>query len=645
MLKRRAVGILVVIAAVASLLLSNASPASAHATLVRTDPADGTNLEKAPRQVRLWFSEAITPDFTRIDFRDGDGKYITLSPYRLDTESMAAAQAYGEKTVVLVVDLPELTSNAYRLYWQTRSADDLHVILGSVTFGVQRSVSATAPTENAPVTQPGEVGMRWLNFVGLAGLLGGLTLAFVVIPAGKEDETAVVSRRRLTRLALYAGLVAFAAGFGLLFVQGAEGAAWWTILTRTDYGLRWWIAQGCLLLLLLTLFVLRNRFSLNRFLAAGLALLIAAVATTQGFNGHSGGLNGPSPLSVAVDGLHVLGATLWVGGLLGLIVAIVPLLRRGPDETALAWTTLGRFGWLAATSLVVLIVTGLLKSSQQVASLDGLLTTIYGQALLLKVELALLVGLVGLLNAALLHPRVAEGLRRVLRRPVGWKPGWSRFLKRALILEAIGGVGLLLVAAFLSATQPARGPEFDPPPAIAENATSPSVSGSAADLVVSLSVKPNRPGQNFVSFNVYNTRRPIPAPIEDVSVRLRSISEPGTNLVLPAELLGKDRYQIAGGFIKTAGDWEISITVNRPGMPAADISFPWKVLSNQGYTARRPVVFSNEPLTPWLIGGALGLAFLLGGGLLALGRGRKFRLLMLRRSSTIGVYRQPPQQD
>lgn len=77
---------------------------------------------------------------------------------------------------------------------------------------------------------------------------------------------------------------------------------------------------------------------------------------------------------------------------------------------------LRRFGLVAASSLGVLLMTGLYNSGQQVASLDALLFTLYGQSLLLKIGLVVGVGLIGLINSARLHPRVADVIRRVLRR-------------------------------------------------------------------------------------------------------------------------------------------------------------------------------------------------------------------------------------
>jgi len=302
---------------------------------------------------------------------------------------------------------------------------------------------------------------------------------------------------------------------------------------------------------------------------------------------------------------------MWAGGLLALVWVVGPLLSKGPDERGRAWAILGRFGKLAGLSIMVLIVTGLYKSGQQVASLDGLLTTLYGQALLVKIELVLFGAGLGLLNAAVLHPKVASGLGRVLGRRAGWRPFAPRYLGRALLVEVVSLALVLLVVGLLGTVQPARGPEFDPP--LADNTASSSLSTQMSDLVVTLSIKPNRPGQNFLNLGIYNTRRPAPAPIEAVTLQLQPPNG-GNAIELPLETQGNGRYQIAGEYLNVAGDWKISLRAIRPGLADTNLTVPWQV--GPGLVARRPVVFSNQPVGSWLTLAAIGLSVAAGLGLL-----------------------------
>ena len=64
------------VALLAGLLLSGvgtADPASAHATLVSTDPGEGAQLETSPEQVTLEFSEGVSlgAGYARVVTADG----------------------------------------------------------------------------------------------------------------------------------------------------------------------------------------------------------------------------------------------------------------------------------------------------------------------------------------------------------------------------------------------------------------------------------------------------------------------------------------------------------------------------------------------------------------------------------------------
>jgi len=178
-------------------------------------------------------------------------------------------------------------------------------------------------------------------------------------------------------------------------------------------------------------------------------------------------------------------------------------------------------------------------------------------------------------------------------------------------LEAIGAAVVLLLAASLTAAQPARGPAFDPPVADTQAVAM----TRAQDLVVTLALKPNRPGQNFVTLSVLDTRRPAPAPIDAVEVQLLPLGA-ASAARLVASPLGKGRYEATDDSITGAGDMAITVTVHRSGLPDTVATIPWTVLP----AAQQPraVLVSNSPLAPWVDRAALVIALLLG-GLLAAG--------------------------
>ena len=585
------------------LLAAGARPAYAHAILARSEPADGEVLSAPPKQIRLWFSEPVALNLSAIELIDGAGRAVAVQGVRADAADLAVAVRSGQNSAVqVIVELPRIAPGVYRLRWRALSNTDLHTTSGLIVFGVQHAASATAAAAFEAAPSPLEAALRWADMGALLVLAGALALALLVLPRvarrlpGMPEESGE-ARARLLLLAERAGMVALLTGLALLLLQsfvvagpglGSTLAGAWQIMSGTGYGHAWLVRQIALVALGLGLPLARR--GRGRLAAPGLALGALLVLAAQACQGHAAAADGALPLGRAASLLHLLGAAAWVGGLAGLALGIWPLLRARQAAQPLGRAMLRGFGAQAAAGLALLLLSGLALMAQQVASLDALLTTLYGRALLLKIGLALLGALLGLSNAARLRASAAA-LRRapLLARPPIWRVVWA---------EALVGLALVLGAAVLAAGQPARGPEFDPPaaelPALATT--------HADDLIVTVALKPNRPGQNFITLGVFDTRRPAPAPIDQVGVRL--LSQPGDAAPeLRASPQGAGRYEIVDAALAHSGTWQLAVTVRRAGLPDAVATLPWAVLPPA--RANRPVVLSAAPLAPWAWGAAL----------------------------------------
>src|SRR4051794_40314459 len=88
-------------------LLSSLTAASAlaHAFLSQAAPAVGGVVSAPPREIRLSFTEAIEPAFSRIALSTADGQTIATSPARVDPSD----------NTQLVLLLPPLTPGRYRV--------------------------------------------------------------------------------------------------------------------------------------------------------------------------------------------------------------------------------------------------------------------------------------------------------------------------------------------------------------------------------------------------------------------------------------------------------------------------------------------------------------------------------------------------
>lgn len=573
-------------------VLSTTQIAWAHARLLRSNPEDGAVLDKAPREIYLWFDEAIGLEFSAVEVLNADGR------------SMGAVVVRGDPTdpALLIATLPDLPDGIYRVAWRAWSAADSHLTRGALVFGAGAASGAEVVTADQTETaiSPLEVGLRGVNYLALALIAGCLVVAGAVL---KPAPAAVT--RRVWRAGLSATLGAIIVGAGLLAWQthtlGRESPI---ELLGTRFGGLWLMRQFLLILVLIALIAARENHR-----RAGLTawLLISSLAVIQALNSHAAGLPDRTALAVGVDAVHQLAAGVWVGSMPALLIALLPLLRSSRAElTQIALSGWRRFGVIAAISVGVLAASGLYNAGRQVASIDAWLSTSYGQILSSKIGLFLIVGLCGLINSMLLHPTLAAFIGRVLRRPIGWTPLARSRLPVVLVAEV--GAGMLVFAAsgLLTAAVPARGPEFAPittalkPPS--------SLSMPVDDLLVTLSIGPNKPGSNIAVIQVRNTRRPAPAEIIRVMLRLTYRDLDTQTLI--AERVDDSTYRLSTNVLSAAGDWRLRVVVRRKGLEDSVADFAWQVEALPAGVPPRPVVVSNAPLEPILATFAIGLALL-----------------------------------
>lgn len=589
--------------------------AGAHATLLRSEPADGAILDQGPAEVRLWFDEAISSQFSSAQLFNADSQPVPIQAIKVDPTDPTS----------LVLSLSELPDGPYSVLYKVLSDSDGHFSQGLLVFGVGAEADlATAGLSQAAESElplP-EVVLRWLNFVLIAGTVGALAMAGLVLtPAGNDwpDEGPArkvlhAARARIVRLAALCAGLGFLVGFGLFawqttsllasLPQGASfGAVSRQILTTTRWGTTWIGRQTVFLLMALLLPTLLRplvaqsglkRRRMTRLAWPALSLLALALVAVQALSSHASGLAENSFPAVVADGLHLLAASLWVGGLLSLAVGLLPLLRR--QRTAFA--TLVRAGWrpfsrLAALSVGLLVATGLYSAGRQVASPDALLTTLYGRALMVKIGLMLLVGLFGLLNATLLHPGVARPLARLLKRPAGWTPLSLQRLPTLVVAEGTLGLVVLLVTGLVTASATPRGSEYTIIPEEVPGALSQTV----GDMVITFGAKPNRPGQNVYTVFAASKRRPPRAEIARVILRFNYREEDVGRESVVAEEIEPGRYMIAGNYLNLAGSWQVDVVVRRLGQEDIVAQFDW-IVAPPGET--RPVLFSRAPLEPLL---------------------------------------------
>jgi copper transport protein len=587
-------------AAVPMLLWLGAGTASAHAILESVDPADGSTLASAPPVVRLVYSEPVTPSLASLALVDAAGRSV----------AGIAATADPADPAALDVSLPPLTSSAYRLTWRVIDQQDFHVTTGTVVFGV----GAPAPVPVADLVASAnllEVGLRWLSLVFLALACGSLLLLALVgrLRARFDGAGALALRLVLVASAGSGGAIAANAALFLLQASGAgvagiDPAA----LLASTFGTAWALEQAVLAVMFVALLRLVRRGpggGSNKRLGL-VGGMLTALAGVQALTGHV--TTGPAqeaPIRWVALTIHLVAVLAWVGGLAALAIAVGPLLRGQRRDTGLARAVLGRFWLIAGPALGVIAVTGIYLGGQLVESADALLLTAYGQALIVKTALALIAVVLGALNAAGLHSGLANRLRRRAPWMMRLVPS-PEHVRAVVTFEAATAVAVVLAAAFMSASPPARGPRFDQIPATVAQAP---VAVRADDLLVTVAIRPDRPGPNFLDIGVLDSRRPAPAAISRVTVQLEPASGVG-GATLEARATTPGHYEIDDLAISQSGAWSLAFRVDRPRMRTASVDVPWTV--DPPLAAPHSIVVSDAPLAPLATPLALALAVVLG---------------------------------
>jgi copper transport protein len=158
------------------LLLAGAGPAAAHATLVSTDPTDGSVVAHAPATISATFDEAVgvSPDSLRVFAPDGT---------QVDTGGTTVA---SDPDTVRVALKSGLDDGTYTVAWHVVSADT-HPVQGAFTFSVgHRSgrVAAVGLIGSDRFVSTVDAVDRGLGFAGFVVVTGGLVFVGWCWPGG-----------------------------------------------------------------------------------------------------------------------------------------------------------------------------------------------------------------------------------------------------------------------------------------------------------------------------------------------------------------------------------------------------------------------------------------------------------------------------
>ena len=555
----------------ATIVVLLAGPASAHAVLLQTTPAQGAVLTTPPTVVSLRYDEQVS-------YLPGAVRVYNERGAREDTGTITKPSP----DVVQVGVRPHLPDGAYVVTWRVISADT-HPVEGAFTFQVGLLANATAPNvtglaQNLLHNQGGSrsVGVvygivRGTYYTGIALLLG--TLAFTMFVWGASRRL-----RRTARL-LWAGwILTFVATIVAVLLQGIYGAALsfsaifrWSLISgvlQTSFGHMSLLRLGLLLAgvpMLRLLLRDPEAHPLPSWFRPAAVVGAVGLALTFALSGHAHTGTLPT-LGVPADVFHILAMSTWLGGLAVLAYAVFP--HRGVDELR---EVVPRFSRTAVGCVVVLVVTGSFQAWRQVGSLHALRTTDYGHTLLVKLVLVLVLVILGAMSRQVVGylygrvepvaeprvPVVAGGSDDdpVLDEEEEWELDEAfelRRLKRSVFLEVLIAVLVISVTALLVDAAPAK-------VAAAQRGNGASeVTLKSSQVWVSIYLTPGvAPGANDVHASAL---LPSGAPLNLLQLTT-TIDYPGRHippLEIPLRHLGPGHYLSPGFTIPFSGNWRIT---------------------------------------------------------------------------------------
>ena len=541
------------LAALVVVLLAAAVPArpvSAHAELLEITPADGEIVDSAPSQVVLRFSEPVSLTGGSAGVLDDDATEVSTGAQGVD----------GSVTITLPTGLADGT---YTVTWQVISVDS-HRISGASVFHIGSPSADGVPVIGSGADEVGwgvRSGASLLSAMAYAGALIGVGgFWWLVLLAGRRDDErldapAEPAWRMVIGRAMVLGAVTLLAAlpFRIAKVGGGLDALrddnflWATL--RGPIGVATAVTAIALLVTAGLLGPSRDRRDLGWLGAATGTVALAGFA----IEGHTRSQH-PLVLMVGFDVIHLAAAAVWVGGIAGLVVAF----RSDVEPTRLG-RMVGRFSTAAVVSVLVVAVAGVGMAWIVLPSLDDLVTTGYGLALLTKVALVAVVVVLGAYNNRRLVPVVragtstSDGPRRRLARIVQ--------VELVLLLVVVGVTAVLVGRSPVAASQAAPAPVTIPPGAV----ELPLSNGAGT---ASVAVAPARVGSNEIRLVLLDAAG---QPLDPVDTPTIELTEPALELgpLRPVvHVLGTGDFHIIAD-VPIAGSWELTIRIRVSDFDAA----------------------------------------------------------------------------
>ncbi|MFD1736725.1 copper resistance protein CopC [Bacillus salitolerans] len=467
--------------------------------LLKQSPSDGEIVKGNVEKIDLWFNQPV--ELTAIGIFN-ERSYALKQPLQDPSNPNH-----------LIIELNEsLNKGTYQVTWYghpegTNQPDHVDVFYFAVDeFTPLKENAMGTPLKKVPYIN--NIGLKqlgyWFFFIGITLLFGLSFFSKMIL----KDQNRNLRQQRVSWFLFLVSLV------GILFMVIQQRIAFTEISPKEFISLKMiFIPIIQLVFLLIGLFIKRMEV-----LSFTIALLLTPFTMGHASYPRYGGV-----LTIILNELHVIAASVWLGGLLAL------LLYSKKEEFSEWLEKVGvRFSNWALPSLLIVILTGILMTFQYIPSFtfESFYKSSWGKSILYKLGLTILIGIIGYSQRRALRQLTVSVVIRFKRR------GRS---------ELLYGLFVLFFASMLMVSTPSA----------AEQGVYPL--GQEPSDKVNIHVSPFEPGLNVIQFD-FQTHREV----ESVMVKISM--PPQYKVDYNAFKLDNNKFAITGNVFHAAGTLLMEVT-------------------------------------------------------------------------------------
>jgi copper transport protein len=592
------------------LMLLLPSTSLAHAILLRSDPARDAVLTSAPGAISMWFSEDLNPSLSK-------AVVLTVNQHLVGGSSAVSTVDTHEMDFNIQDDLPP---GNYLVVWHTQSADDGHLLSGSFLFKIANP-DGTVPNQTIdPTAASNLLGNTTSNQFDATALLSTIMVALVdlasvfwvgaqlwqtfVLQFTHNNEASLpdpeAEQRFQQHFSLPTLFVILLANIGILLAQslsisnGNLGQAFspallHNLIANGRFGVFWSEREVVVFLAIIiaaytTLFDQQHQPRAIKLLLPALNLMLGLLLLMAlALSGHAGAVTGNLLVySILIDWLHLLAASLWIGGMLYLSLIYLPVIQKltGLERTRALLTILPRFSPLAIVGVLILTVTGPFNATFHMTSFDQLIDTAYGRTLVIKNVLVGAMLIVSAIHVGLLRPLLLKDYKQYAQIVQDGEEARSaklfeksiasqtQRLNTMLRWEPILGVAVLVCTALLNTLAGTLTPVPVAPPVQQQQVAAPAKPYSSTlktsdnAFVIQLIISPDKFGPNTFTVTAHDSSGKVQSNI-GVTIYTTSLAmDMGTD-ALNLQPDGKGNFT-SNGDLDMPGLWQLRIQIRTP---------------------------------------------------------------------------------